>query len=151
MAACIHLERCYNLGKNEGVFDAELYALYQAAKIFHERNENDQTYTILSDSSAASGRARSDEMGPGQRFAVTIIEVCSRLSSRGNTLTLRLVPSHLGIEGNEVADDWAKRVAGDSDETTKERLTPLASAKMLMDYRDSNSNGSYPGCRDSRI
>ena len=39
--------------------------------------------------------------------------MCSRLASRGNTLTLRWVPSHLGIEGNEVADDWAKRAAED--------------------------------------
>ena len=56
-------------------------------------------------------------MGPGQRFAVAIIEVCSRLTSRGNTLTLRWVLGLLGIEGNEIADDWAKRAAeglGDS-------------------------------------
>ena len=75
--------RRYHLGKNKEVYDAELYALYQAAKIFDERNDRDQTYTILSDSAAAIGRAKSDEMGPGQRFAVAIIEVCSRLLSRG--------------------------------------------------------------------
>ena len=57
--------RRYRLGNNKGVFDAELYALYQAAKIFDEGNEHDQAYTILSDSTAAFERAKSDEMGPG--------------------------------------------------------------------------------------
>ena len=37
--------------------------------------------------------------------------MCSRLSSRGNTLTLSWVLSHSDIEGNEVADDWAKMAA----------------------------------------
>ena len=98
--------RRYHLGKNKEAFDAELCALYQATKILDERNEQGQGYAILSDSTAAIERARSDEMGPGQRFAVATTDVCSRLISRGNTLTLRWVPSHLGIEGNEAADDW---------------------------------------------
>ena len=72
--------RRYHLGKNKQVFDAELYALHQAVQIFDERNEQSQCCTILSDSTE---RARSDEMGLGQRFAVAIIEVCSRLTSRG--------------------------------------------------------------------
>ena len=103
--------RRYHLGKNKEVYDAELYALYQAAKLFDERNERDQAYTILSDSEAAIGRAKDDDMGPGQRFAVAVIEVCSRLASRGNTLTLRWVPSHLGVEGNEQVHQRAGEVA----------------------------------------
>ena len=63
------------MGKNKEVFDAELYPLYQAVKIFDERNEQNQCYTILSDSTAAIECARFDEMGPGQRFVVAIIEV----------------------------------------------------------------------------
>ena len=73
----------HRLGKNKEVFDAELCALYQAVKILDERNELDQTYTIVSDSTAAIECTRSDEIGPGQRFAVAIIEVCSRRTSRG--------------------------------------------------------------------
>ena len=76
-------DRRYHLGKNKEAFDAELCALYQATKILDERNEQGQGYAILSDSTAAIERARSDEMGPGQRFAVATTEVCSRLISRG--------------------------------------------------------------------
>ena len=83
----------------------------QASKILDDRSEQGQDYTILSDSTAAVTRVQSDSTGPGQRFAIAVAEVCSRLSSRENTLTLRWVPSHSDIEGNEVADDWAKMAA----------------------------------------
>ena len=55
--------------------------------------------------------ARSDNTGPRQRFAIAIIEVCSRMASPGNVLTLRWVLSHSDIGGNEVADAWAKDAA----------------------------------------
>ena len=58
--------RRYHLGKNREVFDAELYALYQASKTLDNR--------ILSDSTAAIMRTRSNNTGPGQRFAIAIIE-----------------------------------------------------------------------------
>ena len=66
--------RRFHLGKNKEVYDAVLYALYQAAKIFDERTSVIKPIPS-SDSAAAIVRAKSDEMGPGQRFAVAIIEV----------------------------------------------------------------------------
>ena len=70
-------------------------------------------------------------MGPGQRFAVAIIEVCNRLSSRGDTLTLRWVPSQLCIEGNETADDWARVAAGDlGDSVPRAYLREISFAHM---------------------
>lgn len=94
--------------KNKEAFDAELRVLYQASKILEDRNERGQDCTILSDSTAAIARARSDRTGPGQRFAITLAEVYSCLVSQGNVLTLRWVPCHSGIGGGEVADDWVK-------------------------------------------
>ena len=105
-----------HLGKNKEVFDAELYALYQAAKIVDERREEGQDYTILTDSTAALERAASNRMGPGQRFAVSIMEVHDRLANRGNALTLRWIPGHLGVEGNEFADEWANEAADSTED-----------------------------------
>ena len=53
----------------------------QVIKALNEQNE-DQSYTILSDSTATIERARSDEMGPGQRIAAAITEVRSRRSDQ---------------------------------------------------------------------
>lgn len=115
--------------QEQEVFDAELYALYQAAKIFNERSEPGQEYIILS--TAAIERARTDETGPGQRFAISIMEVCSSLSNRGNTPTLRWVPSHLGVEGNETADDRAKgAVESLGDSVPRDYLRETSCARM---------------------
>ena len=50
-------------------------------------------------------------MGPGQHLAVAIHEVDRRIASHGNTITVRWMPVHQGVEGNEAADTWAKAAA----------------------------------------
>ena len=39
------------------------------------------------------------------------IEVCTRILTRGNDVTIRWVPAHRGAIGNEVADEYAKSAA----------------------------------------
>ena len=53
--------------------------------------------------------------GPGQRFAVAAIEVCSRIRMRDNEVTIRWVPAHSGAAGNEAADRYAKSAATGKD------------------------------------
>ena len=119
------------------MFGAELYALYQAAKIMDERREEGQDYTIMTDSTAALGRAASDKMGPGQRFVVAIMEVHDRLASRGNTLALRWVP-----EGNETADEWANEAAGNTgDAVPRAYLREMSFAHMARRATEARSTG----------
>ena len=68
-------------------------------------------YTVLVDSNLAIDRVRDDELGPGQRFAAAAIEVCSRIITNDNSVTIRWVPAHSGATGNEVADRYAKSAA----------------------------------------
>ena len=56
--------RCLHL-RNDKVFDAELFALFQASIALDNRNETGQYYTTLSDSTAAITRAQPGDAGAG--------------------------------------------------------------------------------------
>ena len=58
--------RCFHLGDNKEVFDAEVYAIAQALEVINRRQESGRRYTIFVDSTAAIDRVRTDSIGPGQ-------------------------------------------------------------------------------------
>ena len=103
--------RRFQLGTNKEVFDAEVFAIWQALRVLERRNESGRSYTVFVDSTSAIARVRDGTRGPGQRFGVAAIEVGSRLAVAGNEVTIRWVPAHSGAEGNEVADRFAKDAA----------------------------------------
>ena len=86
--------RRYHLSNYKGVFNAEVFTLYQVLKIFEAHNEDGANFTVFSDSTAAFTRTMPDRIGPGQAFARAIIEVAERLQSRGCSITLRWVLAH---------------------------------------------------------
>ena len=45
--------RRFHLGNNKEVFDAKVFAIYQALRIFDARQETGQTHTVFSDSQPA--------------------------------------------------------------------------------------------------
>ena len=103
--------RRFHLGTNKEVFDAEVYAIYQALRIFEERQQSGRKYTILSDCQPAIRRVLSDALVPCQHWARASIELTTRLISRSNEVLILWVPVHVGVEGNEVADGMAKEAA----------------------------------------
>ena len=62
------------------------------------------------DPTAAINRIRSEAISPGQHLVRAAIEVCSRLMSRDNEVTVLWVAAHVRIAGNE-ADRLANEVA----------------------------------------
>jgi len=58
--------KCYHLGDNKEVFDAEVFAIYQALKILERLQQSGEKYTVFSDCQPAIQRAMSDSLGPGQ-------------------------------------------------------------------------------------
>ena len=62
-------------------------------------------YTIFVDSTVAIDRIRTDAIGPGQRFAVAIMEVCSCILRRDNGITVRWILAYHGVTDN---DEYAK-------------------------------------------
>ena len=101
----------FHLGSNKEVFDAEVFAIYQALRVIDQRQETGRNYTIFVDSTSAIERIRTDYLGPGQQFAIAAIEVCIRIMSRQNKVTICWVPAHHAIQGNETADTMAKIAA----------------------------------------
>ena len=73
--------------------------------------------TILTDCQAAKGRMTSDEPGPGQKYALEARRHIATLRAKGPNVKveIRWCPSHLGIEGNDIADEWAKLAAYEPD------------------------------------
>ena len=56
----------------------------------------------------------SPPIGAGQDIAsAEAVETCDRIMSRGNSVTIRCTPAHLGAEGNEMADKYATDAAED--------------------------------------
>ena len=102
------LETPYHL---QLVFNTEVFAIYQALRIFEARRSSGEMYTIFSDCQPAIRRDLSDALGPGQQWARAIIEVASRLIESGNEVLILWVPAHAGVTGYEVADGMAKEAA----------------------------------------
>ena len=68
-------------------------------------------YTVFTDSQAAMARAQNDQPGPGQQRAIEIIEAMDTPVARGDSISIRWVPSHRGASSNETADRYAEAAA----------------------------------------
>ena len=103
--------RHFYLASNKEVFGAEVYAGYQALGILDQRQDGGRGYTPFVDSASAIARIRTDGIGPGQRFAVASVEVATRIVSSENEFTVRWVPAHHGVPGNERAGELSRAAA----------------------------------------
>ena len=78
---------------------------------YRAKTEERPSHTIFVDSTSAIDRVRADSIGPGQAFAISAIESCGQIMTRGNEVTICWVPAHHGVPGNERADEFAKAAA----------------------------------------
>ncbi len=107
-------EKSVFLGKNKEVLDAELWAISDALDIAAKKTLNitKVPVTVFCDSQEALRVIEHPPLHKRNRFLRgSIYEKTKRLESNGHHVTIRWIPSHSGIVGNEKADQAAKNRA----------------------------------------
>ena len=96
----------WHLGHGKTALDAELFAISQALKMAVEQTQYSMIFT---DSQSALDLIKEGQNLPS--IVRDIWEDAEKLRIRGTPITLLWVPGHEGVEGNEKADQTAKRAA----------------------------------------
>ncbi|KAI5778056.1 hypothetical protein EDC01DRAFT_596530, partial [Geopyxis carbonaria] len=93
------------------VFDAECWALKQAAEHLVRKDTTNKKIVIGVDSQAAILRMQTRHIGAAQATACDFGNAVQTLQAKGNQLMVLWTPSHIGIQGNEKADVMAEKAA----------------------------------------
>jgi RNase H len=93
------------LGSSPTIFQAEMYAINVCARICLTEGGNEGKHIyIMSDSQAALKALKAHTFK--SKLVAECLDVLKRLTLKC-TVTLRWVPGHTGVEGNEIADQLA--------------------------------------------
>jgi len=105
------------MGYNQEAYDTEYAALARALETVTKRVPTLNHVTIFTDTQAAIKRMSSDELGPGQKYALEVRQHIAELQRKapGITIEIRWCLAHKRVEGNEQADKWAKLAAEEPD------------------------------------
>ena len=102
------------LSRHTTVFQAEVYAIYEAAKhLIRETTTQFKYIKILSDSQAALTAIVSDTIK--SRTVLDTVNMLKSLKLRTSIVKLAWIKAHVNIEGNEAADEAAKAGANATD------------------------------------
>ena len=141
--------RRFRLPDTASVFTSELYAIYQVLK--HIRRRGHRKCLIATDS-ASSAMALRDQTTTSS-LIMKILEILTDLYSEGVEVKLLWVPSHVGVEGNEKADQ-AARAASRSPNVRRVKvesgdLRPLLDRLVRDEWQDRWR--SEPDCAMKRL
>ena len=111
----IETEHSWYLGKNAEVYDAELFAILKTLQLglrIVEKNDTDKPiyiYIFLDSSAAIERLQKHYNLEPGYNIARESIRIAQILKQKRANITLKWIPSHSDIQGNEKADILAKK------------------------------------------
>jgi len=105
------------MGRAQEANGAECAAIAHALETAARRRNKLDHLTIFTDAQAAIWRMTSDDPGLGQRYAIAARKHIAELRGKepGIWIEIRWCPSHCGVGGNEIADEWAKQAADEPD------------------------------------
>ena len=137
----------FHLGTNKDVSDAEVFAICQAQLWIEGLQGAGGHFTIFADSTAAIERVRTDTLGPTHCLAAAAIVVCDSIPSPGSQVTIRRVPSHIGVEGSDTANRYAKAAADrlgpcQDEATPEERLKEASRSYMTCTATETRSRAT---------
>ena len=97
-----------NIGDKNLVYNGELEAITQALEFASARCNPGHHFEIFSDNQAALQRLASLSDYPGQSCQMRALNAANQITDKNASISLHWIPGHLGIEGNEIADQLAK-------------------------------------------
>ena len=101
----------WSLNGEATAFDAELSAVVRAIELCLLAATPGGAFNIFTDSQASMLRLRDDRPSSGQHMAVRGIKIAKEAVRRGASITISWVPGHAGVQGNEIAHQWATKAA----------------------------------------
>lgn len=116
------------VGKNRTNFDGELKAIYLALQQLIYRPNQFNKVVLLVDSQAAIHAATSNKQ-PQTAVLYEIRQALKHLKALNKSVAFQWVPSHIGLEGNEHADELAKK--GTTIKTSETTLEVGAMKKLI--------------------
>lgn len=104
------VERMWRTPDHCSTLQTELVAILHALQ--HALSRHETTMVILCDSQTAL-QALQQQLQPRDnvRLTTTILSSLHQLAHRGKQVRLHWIPSHVGLRGNDAADEAAKRAA----------------------------------------
>lgn len=123
-----------SLGQKEEIFDAEMWGISKAIKVAEQKSRevlHSLVISIFCDSQTTINNLREDRSSGGQGIKRQIYQKTERLVQQGHDISIRWIPGHSKIEGNERADRAAKEAAGEGKVQTA-RWTSLAHIKRQI-------------------
>lgn len=147
----LKVEEAWTLRKHSSIFTAELMAIKQALQAAYNLDSTPAALAIFSDSSSAI-QAISSCKPSGNEVITQIRELLDCLRSSGTRTTLTWIPSHTGIEGNELADRLAvEECTKTSSKNINNDLSPSEKSSICKDNWKDNQLQSLKTCRKKCI
>jgi hypothetical protein len=124
-SATVHHQKMINIGPQELVYNGELQGVATAIEYASKIAKPGLHFHIYSDNQAGLWRLKTPSDNAGQHCQIRAIKAAKNAIEKGSKITLKWVPGHTDILGNETADYLAKSATFNTPQSTKTSFAML--------------------------